>query len=53
MLASYDRDITFVFETEPKIRINFTILTKLLWELVTNLRRTPVLAELVPVRVIG
>lgn len=53
MLASYIRDITFVFETEPKIRINFTILTKLLWELVTNLRRTPVLAELVPVRVIG
>ncbi len=51
MLASYIRDITFVFETEPKIRINFIILTKVLLNLVTNLRSTPVLAELEPVRV--
>jgi hypothetical protein len=51
MLASYTRDITFVFETEPKIRINFIILTKVLLDVVTNLRSTPVSAQLEPVRV--
>ena len=51
MLASYSRDVTFVFETEPKIRINFIILTMILLDLVTNLRSTPVLAKVEPVRV--
>lgn len=51
MLASYIREITFVFETEPKIRINFLILTKVLLDLVDNLRSTPVLAQLEPVPV--
>lgn len=51
MLASYIRDITFVFETEPKIRINFIILTNVFLDVVANLRSTPVLAQLEPVRV--
>lgn len=50
MLARNTKVFTFVFETEPKIRINIT-LPGSFWEPIANLRRAIVISSLHPIRV--
>jgi len=49
MLARNTKVFTFVFETEPKIRINITTLLGSFWEPIANLRRAIVISSLQPI----
>lgn len=51
MLARNTKVVTFVFETEPKIRIIIIALIGFFLEPIANLRRAIVISSLQPVRI--